>query len=134
MTHHTMNAMGHDVPNMIGVDKSEVDEKIPRRARLHDDGRGTAWPTCRDGDAAARNTLPMMAGRGPFGLIEMGGMFTIFKVREGISPDDYRIPAGTKSAGNAVAWEWTGELPDPTKARDAETQTLHSQDSHGKQG
>jgi hypothetical protein len=27
------------------------------------------------------NTLPMMAGQGPFGPIEMGGMFTVVKVR-----------------------------------------------------
>ena len=30
------------------------------------------------------NTLPMMAGTGPFGPIEMGGMFTVVKVRDGI--------------------------------------------------
>ncbi len=28
MSHHTMNAMGHDVPNPIGVDQSGVDAKI----------------------------------------------------------------------------------------------------------
>jgi manganese oxidase len=46
-----------------------------------------------------RNTLPMMAGAGPFGPIEMGGMFTLLKVREGITSYDdpgwYRQPPGT---------------------------------------
>ena len=31
------------------------------------------------------NTLPMMTGQGPFGPIEMGGMFTVVKVREGLA-------------------------------------------------
>jgi hypothetical protein len=28
------------------------------------------------------NTLPMMSGQGPFGAVEMGGMFTVLKVRD----------------------------------------------------
>ena len=31
------------------------------------------------------NTLPMMTGTGQFGAIEMGGMFTVLKVREGMA-------------------------------------------------
>jgi hypothetical protein len=46
-----------------------------------------------------KNTLPMMTGSGPFGPIEMGGMFTLFKVREGLTsyddPGFYTHPAGT---------------------------------------
>lgn len=40
------------------------------------------------------NTLPMMTGKGPFGSIEMGGMFTVVKTRENLAPGDYRDPAG----------------------------------------
>ena len=38
-THHTMNAMGHDIPNMIGVDQQGVSRRdlAPRRG-LHGDG------------------------------------------------------------------------------------------------
>uniref|UniRef100_UPI001953FEDF hypothetical protein n=1 Tax=Enterobacter hormaechei TaxID=158836 RepID=UPI001953FEDF len=36
------------------------------------------------------NTLPMMTGDGPFGPVEMGGMFTVVKVREGLAAGDYR--------------------------------------------
>ena len=43
--------------------------------------------TCRP-----ENTLPMMAGTGPFGAIEMGGMFTVLKVREGITSYDRPRP------------------------------------------
>jgi hypothetical protein len=38
------------------------------------------------------NTLPMMTGKGPFGAMEMGGMFTVVKVRDGLAPGDYRDP------------------------------------------
>jgi manganese oxidase len=46
-----------------------------------------------------KNTLPMMTGTGQFGPIEMGGMFTILKVRDGITnyddPGWYQNPPGT---------------------------------------
>jgi hypothetical protein len=49
-----------------------------------------------------RNTLPMMTGTGQFGPIEMGGMFTILKVRDGLTsyedPGWYQNPAGTVAA------------------------------------
>jgi hypothetical protein len=45
------------------------------------------------------NTLPMMMGEGQFGPLEMGGMFTVIKVRDGITsyedPGHYRHPPGT---------------------------------------
>ncbi len=45
------------------------------------------------------NSIPMRGGRGPFGNIDMGGMFTILKVREGITSYDdpgwYQHPEGT---------------------------------------
>jgi hypothetical protein len=44
------------------------------------------------GMAGPANTLPMMAGQGQFGPIEMGGMFTVVKVRDDQAADDYRDP------------------------------------------
>ncbi|MFZ5841253.1 MAG: copper oxidase, partial [Pseudomonadota bacterium] len=38
------------------------------------------------------NTLPMMAGEGQFGPLEMGGMFTVVKVRNDMKVGDYRDP------------------------------------------
>ena len=38
------------------------------------------------------NTLPMMGGDEPFGPIDMGGMFTMIKVRETLAANDYRDP------------------------------------------
>ena len=38
------------------------------------------------------NTLPMMTGFAQFGPVEMGGMFSVVKVREGLAADDYKDP------------------------------------------
>jgi hypothetical protein len=51
------------------------------------------------------NTLPMMTGTGPFGPIEMGGMFTVMKVREDLAPSDYRDPGWHKHPQGTVAYE-----------------------------
>ncbi len=94
--HHTMNAMGHGIPNSVGVDTSEVDERL--RAMLPG-----YMSTGRNGMAehvehtamghmpGPENTLPMMGGEGPFGNLEMGGMFTVVKVRDRL-PDGYADP------------------------------------------
>ena len=64
------------------------------------------------------NTLPMMTGFGQFGPIEMGGMFTVMKVREGLSPGDYKDPGPYKNPQGTVAWEVeassAGEPPRPS--------------------
>jgi hypothetical protein len=57
------------------------------------------------------NTLPMMTGFAQFGPVEMGGMFTVVKVREGLARDDYKDPGWYKNPEGTVAYEWTGEAP-----------------------
>jgi len=49
------------------------------------------------------NTLPMMMGVGPYGNIEMGGMFTVFKVRDDIT--DYKDPGWYKQPPGTVAYK-----------------------------
>jgi len=51
------------------------------------------------------NTLPMMTGSGPFGPIEMGGMFTVMKIRDGLARDDYRDPGPYKHPQGTLAYE-----------------------------
>ena len=45
------------------------------------------------------NSLPMVGGDGPFDYITMGGMFTVLKIREGVTsyedPGWYKHPEGT---------------------------------------
>jgi hypothetical protein len=58
------------------------------------------------------NTLPMMTGAGPYGAMEMGGMFSVVKVRDGQRPGDYSDPGWYQQPKGTQAWEWTrGELP-----------------------
>ena len=111
-SHHTMNAMGHDVPTMIGVDHRGVAEKI---SKLVPDYMVMGERGMADMGAMEMplpdNTLPMMTGRGPFGPIEMGGMFTVMKVREGLAGDDYKDPGWYQHPQGTVAYEWKEAVP-----------------------
>src|SRR4029077_10775418 len=61
------------------------------------------------------NTLPMMTGLGQFGSIEMGGMFTVMKVREGLGADDYKDPGPYKNPPGTAAHE--GNVTDAGQAQ-----------------
>jgi len=109
--HHAMNAMSHDVPNMTGVDMRGVEKTVsgllPGYMNM---GRGGMYEMSDMKMPLPPNTVPMMAGDGPFGSIGMGGMFTIIKIRDGIETYDdpgwYAHPPGTvarKVAGPASA-------------------------------
>jgi len=52
------------------------------------------------------DALPDRGDRqGPFGSVEMGGMFTVMKVREGLAPNDYKDPGPYKNPPGTVAYE-----------------------------
>jgi FtsP/CotA-like multicopper oxidase with cupredoxin domain len=101
MTHHTMNQMGHNALNLIGVDTGAIDEKvrktlIPGFMQMGRDGMGAM----SDMDMGSPpNSIPMAGGPGPFGTIDMGGMFTVLKVRDQLKnfddPGWHAHPAGT---------------------------------------
>ena len=57
------------------------------------------------------NTLAMMAGSGPYGDIEMGGMFTVMKIRADLAHGDYRDPGWYRAPAGSVAYPWEGEVP-----------------------
>ena len=61
------------------------------------------------------NTAPMMTGAGPFGSVEMGGMFSMLKVRRDQQPGDYRDPGWFKQPSGTQAYEWTGALAEPAR-------------------
>jgi manganese oxidase len=101
MTHHVMTQMGDKFPNMIGVRPGKLDEKVrasllPGYMTMGTDGMG---------DMATMqmkmppNSLPMKGAPGPFDVIDMSGLLTVLKVREGISsyedPGWYQNPPGT---------------------------------------
>jgi manganese oxidase len=100
MTHHVMNQMGHGTPNMIGVRPGDMDDKVravlPAYMTMGENGMGGMGAMRM---ATPKNSIPMLGGAGPFGAIEMGGMFTIIKVRKDIKTYDdpgwYQHPPGT---------------------------------------
>jgi FtsP/CotA-like multicopper oxidase with cupredoxin domain len=103
--HHTMNAMGHGIPNPLGVDQRGVAERLsrllPEYMAMGESGMAEhAEHTAMGHMQGPANTLPMMMGEGPFGPLEMGGMFTVLKVRDALPADGrdpgwYRHPPGT---------------------------------------
>ena len=105
ITHHVMNQMGHGIANLIGVDTNgaakKIESLVPGSMVMGQTGMGGMMEM-----GAPRNSIPMRGGPGPFGRIDMGGMFTIVKVRDGITSYDdpgwYDHPADTIS-GEASA-------------------------------
>lgn len=102
MSHHTMNAMAHSIANTTGVDQAGLDRKIqsllPGYMAMGRDGMAEMQDMAQH-MPGPRNTLPMMMGKGQFGNIEMGGMFTVLKVRDNITsygdPGWYHFPDGS---------------------------------------
>src|SRR5882724_4826230 len=76
-SHHTMNAMGHDMRNFIGVPRKDLENAVRRLAPDVMAMVSTGMAMGNKEMPAPDNTLPMMTGNGPFGPIEMGGMFTV---------------------------------------------------------
>ena len=100
MTHHVMNQMGHEMPNMIGVKPGHLDRRVtsllPGYMTMGQTGMGEMGEM---GMPVPENSIPMVGARGPFDYITMGGMFTILKVRENLKnyedPGWYDNPPGT---------------------------------------
>jgi FtsP/CotA-like multicopper oxidase with cupredoxin domain len=115
-SHHSMNAMGHNVPTMIGVDHRGVSEKIKKLVPdyMVMGERGMADMTEMT-MPLPDNTIPMMTGDGPYGSVEMGGMFSILKVRADQASGDYTDPGWFKNPIGKQAYEYKGELPKMSK-------------------
>ena len=124
-SHHTMNAMGHNVPTMIGVDHREIGKKInsliPDYMVMGE--RGMADMSEME-MPIPDNTTPMMTGEGPFGSVEMGGMFSVLKVRKDQKPGDYKNPGWYKHPAGTVAQPYKGALVKPTRSSSAGGQSM----------
>ena len=104
MTHHVMNQMGHDFPNVVGIQKEGFDQKVrhllPAYMMMGEHGMGEHGIHVESGHMAVpKNSIPMVGAQGPFDYITMGGMFTLLKVREHLTTYDdpgwYKHPPGT---------------------------------------
>jgi hypothetical protein len=120
MTHHMMNQMGHEFPNMIGMQPGDLGRQVksllPTYMTMGTEGMGEmAGMTGRI--PVPPNSVPMLGGQGPFDYITMGGLLTILKVREHLTsyvdPGWYHYPKGTvASFASAEALQHDGiEVP-----------------------
>jgi FtsP/CotA-like multicopper oxidase with cupredoxin domain len=108
MTHHLMNQMGHDVPNMVGVRPGALDRKvqslIPDYMTMGETGMAGM---SEHGMPQPANSIAMQGAPTPFGMLDMAGMFTIVKIREGLTSYDDpgwdQHPAGTVSDAATAA-------------------------------
>jgi len=118
-SHHTMNAMGHDVPNMIGVSQDGLADQfsklVPDYMSMGETGMAEMSEMADMMPMPLpENTLPMMTGKGQFGAIDMGGMFTTLKVRKDIQKNSYADPGHYRQPKGSSAYEFEGTdaLPD----------------------
>ncbi len=133
MTHHVMNQMGHDIPNMIGVDPSGFDERMRRLLPDYMTMGQTGMSGMTEmGMTVPPNSIPMVGGIGPHDEITMGGMFTILKVREELSSYDedpgwYVNPSDTQAGlASASALEQNGIAADGGSAARAPASAMKS--------
>jgi hypothetical protein len=101
-----MNPMGHNAPNMIGVDQRQVQDSLgkllPSYIVMGERGMADMGEMVMP---LPSNTLPMMTGEGQFGPIEMGGMFSVLKVRKNQKAGDYSDPGWYDYSEGTVAYE-----------------------------
>ncbi len=91
MTHHVMNQMGHSGTNVVGADSGAIDQLssplVPSYMTMGATGMGEM---AEMGMSIPDGSISMLGGAGPHGYIDMGGMFTILKIRD-------RLPRGGNS-------------------------------------
>lgn len=100
MTHHTMNQMGHGLPNVLGADMREFDKKmqklIPGYMTM---GTTGMRDMTKSGMPLPENSIPMLGYSSKMGETVFGGMANILRVREDLEsyedPGPYVFPKGT---------------------------------------
>jgi FtsP/CotA-like multicopper oxidase with cupredoxin domain len=108
MTHHAMNQMGHDAANLIGTNTDGLDAKlahvVPGTMTMGRDGMSEMSQMTMTQPA---NSISMLGGKGPHGIIDMGGMFTLVKIRDRLTGD--ADPGWYKSPASEAATEATAD-------------------------
>jgi len=110
MTHHMMNQMGHGATNTLGMNTAGLDERmqklLPDYMTMGHHGMSDMAEMQMP---VPPNSIPMRGANAKFGYTDMGGMFTLLKVRDEVTnydedPGWYDHPEGTV-AGKASAEE-----------------------------
>jgi hypothetical protein len=108
MSHHTMTQMGHNVPNLIGVEKGNLDTRVRKFLSGYMTMGETGMADMGDmGMQVPRNSLPMVGAPGKHGYIDMGGMFTVVKIRKNLA--NYEDPGWYENPPGALAVAATDE-------------------------
>jgi FtsP/CotA-like multicopper oxidase with cupredoxin domain len=138
MTHHTMNQMGHNTPNLIGVGPGKLDKRVstllPGYMTMGQRGMADMGEM---GMQVPRNSIPMVGAEGKHGYIDMGGMFTIVKVRENLTSYDdpgwYENPPGTLAslASNDELQRDLGFIPSSENNEKKPMDHMKMQHDHG---
>lgn len=111
MTHHAMNQMGHAAANLVGADPRGLDAKLSRVVP----GYMTMGQAGMNEMSTMRmprpaNAISMVGGKGPHGTIDMGGMFTLVKIRDKVSPgQDPGWYRASSTAGEATPTDLLGD-------------------------
>jgi FtsP/CotA-like multicopper oxidase with cupredoxin domain len=123
-SHHVMNQMGHGLPNLLGIDPAPPQERLdaltPGSMVMGTNGMGDM---AEHQMPAPRNSVPMRGGVGPFGPIDMGGMFTLLKIRDHL---DYDRDPGWYPQPRGTAARRVDSMSEPSIA------TPSSHEGHGK--
>ena len=141
MTHHMMNQMGHEFPNMVGVDPGDLDKRIqsllPGYMTMGTTGMADM------GEHAGmmsmpRNSISMKSAAGPFGEMSMGGLVTIMKVRDRLNsynedPGWYKHPPGTVAL-KAADEELRRDGIDVKSTADGDSRSIPSNKDNGHAG
>jgi len=119
-SHHTMNAMGHQVPTLLGVHQADLVDKIGNLVPDYMAMGKTGMAEMSEMAAMMpmplpENTLPMMTGKGQFGDVNMGGMFSVLKVRKGLAKNDFKDPGTYQFPKGTMAYEFVGDVPEPPR-------------------
>jgi len=109
-SHHVMDQMEHNLPNLTGMNKKGIEERIKPffptfMGLMSINGMDEMFELygLRENKMEMKIKIPSnlspIGNPGPFGVIELGGMFTILKVREHLTsytdPGWYQHPPGT---------------------------------------
>ena len=112
-SHHTMNAMNHAAPTTLGVEQADLARQIASLVPgyMSMENGGGSMDDMQMNIPLPENTLPMMTGTGPYGGLDMGGMYTVMKIRADLAHGDYRDPGWDRAPAGSVAYPWEGEAP-----------------------
>ena len=104
MTHHIMNQMSHEFPNLVGMEVGDLDEKVRKLVPGYMTMGTTGMMNMANSTMPLPpNSIPMFGIDDQFGSSVFGGMANILRVRDNLEsydedPGPYDFPRGSVAA------------------------------------